>query len=87
MKEKQELQQQLEQLERLIASLQVGDQSRQQLLDLVDQIQLQIDESEDSPTADLRDQLEAMVAGFEAEHPTLAGVLKNIMISLANMGV
>jgi hypothetical protein len=28
-----------------------------------------------------------LVAGFEVEHPTVAGILKDIMVKLASIGV
>lgn len=36
---------------------------------------------------ELRDQLRDAVSSFEAEHPTLAGLLNNIMVTLSSMGV
>lgn len=39
------------------------------------------------PPGDVIDGIDGMVSQFEAEHPTLTGVLNNILVTLSNMGV
>lgn len=37
--------------------------------------------------AELKTRLQAAVTEFEAEYPTVAGILKNILATLGNMGI
>nr|WP_298141855.1 DUF4404 family protein [uncultured Pseudomonas sp.] len=83
------LQQQLEELRDQLADDQpLSEEERASLYVLVQEIEAQLARhAATAPDANLIDGVNFAVERFEASHPTLAGTLRNIMQSLANMGI
>jgi hypothetical protein len=72
-----------------IGDLHAPDDDKNKLTGLIAEIELQLNEpmlvAGDPQT--LVDQVENMVTTFEQDHPRVAGILNNIMLTLSNMGV
>jgi hypothetical protein len=87
--ERQQLREYLEQLNSTIGDLHAPDDDKNKLTGLIAEIELQLNEPKlvagDPQT--LVDQVENMVTTFEQDHPRVAGILNNIMLTLSNMGV
>jgi hypothetical protein len=87
--ERQQLREYLDQLNSTIGDLHASDDDKSKLTGLIAEIELQLNEpklvSGDPQT--LADQVENMVTTFEQDHPRVAGILNNIMLTLSNMGV
>ncbi|WP_339510154.1 DUF4404 family protein [Pseudomonas sp. RL_15y_Pfl2_60] len=83
------LQQQLDELrEQLSQDSPLSEEERAELYVLSQEIELQLArEAAASPDATLVDGVNLAVERFEVSHPTLAGTLRNIVQSLANMGI
>ena len=84
-----DLQQQLEALHQHLAQdTPLSEEERASLYLLTQEIEVQLArEAAAAPDATLVDGVTLAVERFEANHPTLAGTLRNIMQSLANMGI
>jgi len=80
---------QLRALGREIEELEIDDQERQTLRELLDRLEQQVERGDepDSTRGETRAQLEARVARLELEYPRLAGVLRNVLTSLSSMGI
>jgi hypothetical protein len=87
--ERQQLREYLEELNSTIGDLHAPDDDKNKLTGLIAEIELQLNEPKlvagDPQT--LVDQVENMVTTFEQDHPRVAGILNNIMVTLSNMGV
>jgi hypothetical protein len=87
--ERQQLREYLEELNSTIGDLRAPDDDKNKLTGLIAEIELQLNEPKlvagDPQT--LVDQVENMVTTFEQDHPRVAGILNNIMVTLSNMGV
>nr|WP_298172073.1 DUF4404 family protein [uncultured Pseudomonas sp.] len=83
------LQQQLEELRDQLADDQpLSEEERASLYLLIQELEAQLARhAAAAPDATLVDGVNLAVERFEASHPTLAGTLRNIMQSLANMGI
>jgi hypothetical protein len=83
------LQQQLEELRNQLAQdLPLTEEERASLYVLTQEIELQLArQAAAAPDASLIDGVNLAVERFEVSHPTLAGTLRNILQSLANMGI
>lgn len=83
------LQQQLQELrEQLAQQPPMTEEERADLFVLTQEIELQLaSQAAAAPDATLIDGVNLAVERFEVSHPTLAGTLRNIMQSLANMGI
>ncbi|WP_417662734.1 DUF4404 family protein [Pseudomonas sp.] len=83
------LQQQLDELrEQLSQDSPLSEDERAELYVLSQEIELQLArEAAAAPDATLVDGVNLAVERFEVSHPTLAGTLRNIVQSLANMGI
>lgn len=83
------LQQQLQQLRDEIGRHPPQDSAeRAALLDLLQDIERQLTlPSPMEADASLVDGVNLAIERFESEHPTLAGTLRNVLQSLANMGI
>ena len=83
------LQQHLQQLrEELATDIPLDADDRAALLELMQEIDLKLaKELASAPDASLVDGVNLAVERFESQHPTLAGTLRNILQSLANMGI
>ncbi|TXR30114.1 DUF4404 family protein [Ectopseudomonas mendocina] len=84
-----DLQQQLEVLHQHLAQdTPLSEEERASLYLLTQEIEVQLArEAAAAPDATLVDGVNLAVEHFEASHPTLAGTLRNMMQSLANMGI
>ncbi|MFJ7315109.1 DUF4404 family protein [Pseudomonas sp. NPDC098747] len=84
----QELQKQLDALrEQLDQNPPLTEVERKDLHDLMEQIQLKIELETRTQDASLADGVNLAVERFEVEHPAIAGALRNIIITLGNMGI
>ena len=84
----QELRAQLDELIIAIESIPAADAEKKRLQSLVENIEAQLSNAvvEGEPES-LADQVDGMVSSFEADHPTVAGILNNIMVTLTSMGI
>lgn len=84
-----QIHQQLGKLQAEIDALPVDDGNRAKLHALVDDIDRELGVGPQFVLDDtsLQDRLEELVSSFEVEHPTVAGILKDIMVKLASIGV
>ena len=86
--EKQQLRAYLEQLNSAVEESNAPAADKSKLTDLVSTIEQQLEEPVwPSEPNDLTGQVDEMVSAFETEHPGIAGVLNNIMVTLSSMGV
>ena len=87
----QDLREQLVQLANEIDQLTIDDQRKVQLQALIERVEQQLETDDAEEPRDLRDQLrdqlEEAVSQFEAEHPTLTGVMRRVLMTLSSMGV
>jgi|TARA_B110000238_G_scaffold198801_1_gene244354 ABC-type transporter Mla subunit MlaD len=87
--ERQQLSEYLDQLNRAIGDLDAPDEDKSKLTSLIAEIEQQLHEplevTGDPQT--LVDQVENMVTTFEQDHPRVASILNNIILTLSNMGV
>ncbi len=83
------LQQQLQDLrDQLAEQTPLTEDERAELFVLTQDIELQLArQAAAAPDATLIDGVNLAVERFEASHPTIAGTLRNIVQSLANMGI
>lgn len=83
------LQQHLQQLrDQLAQNSSMSNEERAQLNALAQELELQLArEAGGVPDESLVDGVNLAVERFEVEHPALAGTLRNILQSLANMGI
>jgi hypothetical protein len=83
------LQQQLQELRDQLAQQQpLSEDDRTALGDLLEEIEQQLAQPNlDRQDTSLIDGVNLAVERFEVEHPTVAGTLRNILQSLANMGI
>lgn len=87
--EREQLREHLDQLEAAIGKSGASTAEKERLASLIDDIERQIDPSvvEEGEPENLSDQVESLMSAFEAEHPTIAGILNRIMVTLSSMGV
>lgn len=85
MDEKQ-IYEQLEAVKRELAGSDLAEDSRAKVLGLIDRMEEQM-HSPEGERDSLADQFEVLATEFEVSHPTLTGVVKNLMLTLGNMGV
>ncbi|MEL7935934.1 MULTISPECIES: DUF4404 family protein [Pseudomonas] len=80
-----------EELQRLRDQLEqqppLSEEQRAELQTLIQDIELQLANEEALADESLLDGVNLAVERFEVSHPTLAGTLRSIMQSLANMGI
>ena len=83
------LQQQLQELrDQLAQQPPLSDDDRAALAALLEEIDQQLTRSSiNPPDTSLVDGVNLAVERFEVEHPTVAGTLRSILQSLANMGI
>lgn len=83
------LQQQLQELrDQLAQQPPLSDDDKAALAALLEEIDQQLTRpSINTPDTSLVDGVNLAVERFEVEHPTVAGTLRNILQSLANMGI
>jgi hypothetical protein len=84
-----QLHEQLQRLQLEIEGLTVNEDNRAKLHALVDDIDRELGTGPQFVLEDsnLQDRLEELVSNFEVEHPTVAGILKDIMVKLASIGI
>lgn len=85
---KQQLREQLDELSEAINGLEASSADKKRLDALVADIELQLSQPLlESEQQSLADQVEGMMTSFEQEHPAVAGILNNLMITLGSMGI
>ncbi len=84
--DEQQLVQQLELLKRELASSNLAEQQQEKMLGLIDRMEEQMHLPE-AVNDTVVDQVEALLAEFEVEHPKLTGMVNNVLVTLGNMGV
>ena len=79
----------LQRLRAEIKNLETEEKESKERLDkLVADIEMKIDRPDDRDHhSNLVEDLRGSVAHFEASHPTVTGVLNDIMMALSNMGI
>ena len=85
-----QLRQQIDRLAEQIDQLSVDSDKKTELQSLIDEIDSQLTAPEElhpDTQQELNDRLERSISRFEAEHPTVAGILRDIMYKLSSMGV
>ena len=84
-----QLQQQLEALRNQLAQdPPLSEEDKTALVELMSESDVQLArEIAEAPDADLIDGVNLAVERFEASHPTVAGSLRTILQTLANMGI
>lgn len=87
--EAKQLHEQLQRLQSEIDGLTLAPGKQEKLHALVDDIDRELGSGSQGVIEDasLQDRVEELVSGFELEHPTVAGILKDIMVKLASIGV
>lgn len=86
---RQQLQEYLDELNIAIGDLHAPDEDKIRLTGLITEIERQLEDPmlvSGSPHT-LVDQVDEMVTTFEQDHPRVAGILNNIMLTLSNMGI
>jgi hypothetical protein len=76
----------LDLLSQEVENLPLGDSARDRLNRLIADLKPH-EEAGSKPPSDVIENIDNMVVHFETEHPTVTGVLNNILITLSNMGV
>ena len=83
-----ELQEQLDTLrEQLEQNPPLTQEEREDLHALMAQIEAEIAVENATPGNNLADGVNLAVERFEVEHPTIAGTLRNIVLTLGNIGI
>lgn len=83
-----ELQEQLNALsEQLDKNPPLSEEERQNLLSLMAQIKSEIELEAAAKESNLVDQVNLVIERLEIEHPAIAGALRNIVMTLGNIGV
>ena len=86
--DQQQLREHLDQLSNAIEGMQVADEEKNKLGNLIVDIEKQLAEPLiEHESHGLVEQVDGMVSSFERDHPTVAGILNNIMVTLTSMGV
>lgn len=86
--DKQQLREYLNQLTDAIEDLRASEDDKQRLNGLIGDIEHQLTEPQlTQEPSNLVDQVDSLVSSFERDHPTVAAILNNIMITLTSMGV
>ncbi len=83
-----QLREDLEKLRAEIAGLDSDVQSKEKLSQLLMDIEQEVEQANlNQGTKQLAEQVETAISRFETSHPTLTGILNNIMVTLSGMGV
>ena len=86
--DQQRLREHLDQLSNAVEGMQVADAEKCKLSDLIVDIERQLAEPLiEHESHGLIEQVDGMMSSFERDHPTVAGILNNIMVTLTSMGV
>lgn len=84
--DQQHVEEQLARLRSELDSTELTEERREYIGALIADINAQLATGQ-VPDESLREQVEGAVSAFEVEHPRLAGILNNIMLTLGNMGI
>ena len=86
--DQQQLRDYLDQLNLQIEELHAPDSDKQRLANLIEDIERQLAEPAlQNQTHTMVEDVEALISSFERDHPTVSGILHNIMVTLSSMGV
>ena len=83
----QKLREELAQLKSVLQQAQLPEPQRQAMQQLLSDMEIELDSNLADRGKEFVEQLEQQVAEFEVNHPTLAGVINNLLLSLSNMGI
>ncbi len=83
----QDIRELLQGLDDALKELSIDEASRAKLDTLVNDLEAQLQSPVAMAETSLPDQVDELVATFESEHPTLAGILNRLMVTLSSMGV
>ena len=84
----QQLKEHLDQLTSAIQDMQATESDKEKLSQLIFDIEQQLsDPMLGSDNVSLTEQVDGLVSNFETDHPSVAGILNNIMLTLSSMGV
>ena len=85
--DKKALQDQLDELSEAVVNLNTSAHDKEKLQALISSIEQQMDDPAVDDDTGISDQIDDLVSYFEAEHPTVAGILNNLMVTLSSMGI
>lgn len=86
--DQQQLREHLDQLSDAVEGLHTSEEDKNNLNELIVDIERQLTEPLlESEHHTLVEQVDVMVSSFEQDHPTVAAILNNIMLTLTNIGV
>ncbi len=86
--DQQQLREYLDQLTVAIEESHAPEEEKDQLENLIIDIERQLNQPMlQADSQSLADQVDSMISNFERDHPTVAGILNNIMVTLSSMGV
>lgn len=85
--DEQDIYKQLETLKSALADSEgLAEGTREKMLGLIDRVEEQLPSAQDDSDS-IAEQFESLVTEFEVSHPTLTGIVNNLMVALGNMGV
>ena len=84
-----DLRDQLNELAEAIDSMQASDSEKEKLQLLIDSVEARLgdDREADDEQLPVTETVDELISSFEADHPTIAGILNNIMVTLSSMGI
>ncbi|MGK0500751.1 MAG: hypothetical protein ACJAYG_002405 [Oceanicoccus sp.] len=85
--DRQQLQQHLDQLSEAVAKMDASSDQKATLEALIVDIERKLLEPSLTEPGSMVEQVDGLVSSFERDHPTVAGILNNIMLTLTSMGV
>ncbi|MGF6094455.1 DUF4404 family protein [Pseudomonas sp. 18175] len=65
----------------------LSDEKREALQGLIAKFEVQLDLEPATQSPSISDDVDKAVIDFDAEHPVISGTLRNIMITLGNIGI
>ncbi len=84
----QQLENYLGELSKAVDEIEASEADKEALniliFDIENQLANPVLEAQETPLAE---QVDTLVSNFESEHPAVAGILNNIMITLTSMGI
>ena len=85
--DEQDIYRQLETLKAALADSDgLAEGTREKMLGLIDRVEEQLPSAQHDSDS-IAEQFKSLVTEFEVSHPTLTGIVNNLMVTLGNMGV
>ncbi|MFA7553796.1 MAG: DUF4404 family protein [Spongiibacteraceae bacterium] len=86
--DKQQLREYLDELNQAVEQLDTVEVDKRRLVDLIEEIEAELDEPMlAAESSSFNDQVDEMITVFEQDHPSVAGILRNVLLTLSSMGV